>query len=51
MGWGQTDTQTYGHRDSMKELTKGRFFEKWNSMRTACWDCVSQVLQNVQKGL
>ena len=25
---GQTDTQTDGHRDSMKESAKGRFFEK-----------------------
>ena len=24
----QTERQTYGHRDSMKESAKGRFFEK-----------------------
>ena len=48
IGWGgdtQTDTQTHGHPDSMKETAKGRFFENMylNSVGSM-WSVLSTLI-------
>ena len=47
MGRGHPDILTDGHRDSMKELAKGRFFEKKNNYRQNCFEMWSQICEKI----